>query len=284
MSQESVVRAGIFICQRRLRPAKNEPQSNSINIEIQTMKIKPRFLSRRRMLIHLLLGVCIGVHFGLLADSPPKPIRVACVGDSITYGYGLKGRTNNSYPVWLGRWLGNGWDVRNFGVNATTLLKKGNLPYVKQKAYDEALAFKPDRVVIMLGTNDTKHRGDGSLEADHAINNWQYKADYVPDYEELIASFRKANPAAKIYVCLPTPCFPGRWGINGKTIHDEVIPLVRQVARKSKAHVIDLYAPFVGKKDLFPDSVHPNNAGAKMMAAVVYHALTGKMPPSRTVE
>ncbi len=87
----------------------------------------------------------------------------------------------------------------------------------------------------MLGTNDSKHRGDGSLKADNAVDNWQYKADYIPDYKELIAEFRKVNPAAKIFVCLPTPCFPGRWGINDKTIHDEVIPLVREVAREENA-------------------------------------------------
>ncbi len=179
-----------------------------------------------------------------------------------------------------GSLVGPGWDVRNFGVNGATLLKKGDLPYFKQKAHAEALAFKPDIVVIMLGTNDSKHRDDGSLDADHAVNNWQYRADYVPDYEALIARFRQANPAVKVYVCLPTPCFPGRWGINDKTIHDEIIPMVRQVAQETHATIIDLYAALSGKGDLFPDTVHPNKEGARLMAAAIYHALTGRTPPA----
>lgn len=224
----------------------------------------------------LLVGFCI---FGCSTLPAQNPIHVACVGDSITFGAGLKDRDQESYPVWLGRFLGAGWEVRNFGVSGTTLLTQGDSPWIRQKAHSEALAFKPDVVVIMLGTNDSKHRGDGSLGSDNAPDNWRYKADFVPEYEALIAEFRRANPSAKIYVCDPTPCFPGRWGINDQTIHNEIIPLVRKVARASHAKIINLYADFAGKKDLFPDTVHPNAAGAKLMAADIYRALTGQKAP-----
>lgn len=246
------------------------------------MKIaQPPALPRRKFLSCLTLALCLWTGFTWAAEMPAdkpagdKPIRVACVGDSITFGSRLKDRQHDSYPVVLGQLLGKGWVVRNFGVSGATLLKKGDRPYFSQKAHAEALAYAPDIVVIMLGTNDSKHPGDGSLDADHAINNWQYKADYVADYKDLIAEFRRANPKVKIYVCLPTPCFPGRWGINGRTIHDEIIPLVRQVASETKASVIDLNAALAGKKDLFPDTVHPNAAGARLMAEAVYHALAG---------
>jgi lysophospholipase L1-like esterase len=214
-----------------------------------------------------------------MAVSAAQPVRVACVGDSITYGAGVKDRAHDSYPAWLGRWLGPDYDVRNFGVSGATLVHRGDRPYFKRKEHGEALDFKPDIIVIMLGTNDSKHRGDGSLDADKALNNWQYKADYIPNYEELIAEFRKANPAAKVYVCLPTRCFPGRWGINDKTIHDEIIPMVRQAAAATGAKVIDLYSALPDKADLLPDTVHPNEAGSKLMAVTVYRALTGKEPP-----
>jgi lysophospholipase L1-like esterase len=244
-------------------------------------------LPARGMRLCLLLSFCVLCRFSPAADAPAEksqsqPVRVACVGDSITYGYGLGDREHDSYPAQLGRRLGDGWDVRNFGVNAVTLLKKGDLPYWKQAAYQKVLEFKPDIAVILLGANDSKHPGDGSLDAGNAVNNWRHKADYVPDYEELIASFRQANPSVKIYVCLPTPCFPGRWGINDKTIHDEIIPMVRQVAKDSNATIIDLNGALSGKKELFPDTVHPNAAGAKLMAAAIYHALTGKNPPTDT--
>lgn len=205
--------------------------------------------------------------------------RVACVGDSITFGAGLKDRHNDSYPVQLGRLLGTGWQVRNFGSSGTTALAKGNLPYIKQKTHNVALAFKPDILIIMLGTNDSKHPRD-SDDTNKVPNNWQYKGEYVADYEALIAEFRQANPAVKVYVCDPTPCFPGFGGINDDTIHHEIIPLIHQVATDSKATIINLYDPFAGHKELFVDGVHPTDDGAKQVAADVYTALTGKNPPS----
>lgn len=251
-------------------------------------KLLPTNLSRRQFIRSLSIALCATACLTWMATAPSaqaaktkttNAIRVACVGDSITYGYSLRHRKHDSYPADLGRMLGTGYDVRNFGHSGATLLKKGDRPYVKQKEYRAALAFKPDVVVIMLGTNDSKHRGDGSLDSAHAINNWQYKADFVPNYEDLIANFRRANPQAKIYVCLPTPCFPGRWGINGKTIHNEILPLTRTVAKDTHSQIIDLYTPFIGKGSLFHDTVHPDAEGAQMMANVIYQALTGKEAP-----
>ena len=202
-------------------------------------------------------------------------VRVACVGDSITFGSGL----HRTYPAQLGRWLGTNYDVRNFGVSATTLLHRGDYPYIGRPAYTNALAFQPDIVVIDFGANDSKHPGDGSLDATNAVNNWQHKSDFIGDYKEMIAAFRKTNLATKIFICYPTPDFPGRWGINEKTIRDEMIPMIRAVADETGATVIDLHSALAGKADLFPDTVHPNNEGAKLMAAEIFRALTGKSPP-----
>jgi acyl-CoA thioesterase I len=244
------------------------------------MKNKSPLITRRAALLRLSIALAvIALPASLARADESQPIRVACVGDSITYGAGLTNRNSESYPVWLGRWLGSGYDVRNFGRSGATLLHAGDLPYIKQPQHDEAVAFKPDVVIIMLGTNDSKHHGGGLPPNDEVATNWQYKADYVPDYEALIAEFRAANPEAEIYVCCPPPCFPGRWGIDDKVIHREIRPLVHKVARKSDAKLVDMYKPFARKADLFPDTVHPNAAGAKLMAAVVYHALTGKKPP-----
>jgi acyl-CoA thioesterase-1 len=241
------------------------------------MKTALRHLPGLTMLFCVLSVFSIFSSTRLLADLPPQNvIRVACVGDSITYGSHLADPGKDSYPAQLGDFLGANYDVRNFGVSGATLLHKGDLPYLKQPAYTNALLFKPDDLVILLGTNDSKHRDPANPSSDNAPENWTHKADFVSDYENMIASFRQANPAVKIYVCLPTPSFPGQWGINGQTIHDEIIPLVRQVANKSHVSVIDFYSVFADKKDLFPDTVHPNNAGAKLIAATVYEALTGK--------
>ncbi len=209
------------------------------------------------------------------AGASAQTVRVACVGDSITYGATLKDRAANNYPAQLGRWLGTGYTVRNFGLNATTMLHQGDLPYFKQPIYSAALEFKPDLLVINLGANDSKHPGDGSLNATDAVNNWQYSTNFVADYKELIAAFQKANPAVKPVRALPTPDYPGSWGINERTIREEMTPMLRTVAKDTGATLIDLHAALAGKPELFPDTVHPNDAGAKLMAAEVYRVLTG---------
>ena len=232
-----------------------------------------------RIFLGLLVGLGLLHSPALLADASPQATRVACIGASITYGHGLKDREHNSYPAWLGRWLGTNYYVRNFGVSGTTMLRTGDKPYIQQKAFADALAFKPDVVIILFGGNDSKHPGPGSLDTNNVPNNWQHKADFVPDYEAFIADFRRANPAARIYICYPTPAFPGRWGINDNTIHHEIIPLVHQIAADTGANVIDLYDAFAGRKDLFPDTVHPNEVGARLLAAYVYTAVMGRAPP-----
>ena len=102
-----------------------------------------------------------------------KVVRVACVGDSITYGAGVADRGKNNYPKVLGRLLGPGYETRNFGVSGATLLKKGDRPYWKTSAFKAATEFKPDIVIIKLGTNDSKPQ------------NWKHKAQYAADLAAL---------------------------------------------------------------------------------------------------
>lgn len=232
-------------------------------------------LPRKAVVERVVVAVILFLNYLAAAE----PVRVACVGDSITYGYGLRDRQGEAYPVWLGRWLGTNYDVRNFGVSATTLLHRGDYPYINRPVYTNALEFKADIVVIDFGANDSKHPGDGSLDATNAVNNWQFKTDFIGDYKEMIAAFRQANPAAKIYLCYPTPDFPGRWGINDRTVRDEMIPMIRTVAGETGAGVIDLRSVLAGRSDLFPDTVHPNPKGAKLMAAEIYRTLMGQLPP-----
>ncbi len=192
------------------------------------------------------------------------PIRVACVGDSITFGAGIADRKNKSYPVQWGRVLGAKWDVKNFGVNGATLLKKGDKPYWKLEAYTKALAFNPNVVVIKLGTNDTKPQ------------NWKHKADYVADYVALIKSFQALEAKPKIWLCYPVPAYADKWGIFEKVIREEVKPMLDQVQAQTKCPIIDLYSALSDKADLFPDKIHPNAAGAALMVKEIHKAVTGK--------
>ena len=105
-------------------------------------------------------------------------VRVACIGNSITFGAGIKNRSRDSYPSVLARMLGDNYWVKNFGVSARTMLNKGDHPYMNEPAYKNALAFNPNIVVIKLGTNDSKSF------------NWKYKADFMKDAQNMINAFK----------------------------------------------------------------------------------------------
>ncbi|MFP6737711.1 MAG: GDSL-type esterase/lipase family protein [Planctomycetota bacterium] len=193
-----------------------------------------------------------------------KVVRVACVGDSITYGAGVADRGKNNYPKVLGRLLGPGYETRNFGVSGATLLKKGDHPYWKTGAFKAATEFKPDIVIIKLGTNDSKPQ------------NWKHKAHYAADLAALADHFASLPSRPKIWLCKPVPVYKDRWGITEKVVNGEVIPLVEGVAKKKKLPLIDLYKALSGMKQHFPDGVHPNARGAEILAKAVYAALKGK--------
>ncbi|HKK17389.1 MAG TPA: GDSL-type esterase/lipase family protein [Opitutales bacterium] len=213
----------------------------------------------RRLLLSALL---FGAISPLVADQE-KPIRIACVGDSITFGAGVEDRPKNNYPAQLQAMLGEGYEVKNFGVSGATMLKKGNKPYWKLKQFQTAQDFQPDIVIIKLGTNDSKP------------GNWaKHGAEYRADYIEMIETFRELNSEPKVWICLPVPVFATRWGINEATVSEEVIPEIQKVAKETGVEIIDLYSPFEGKPELVPDKVHPNAAGAKVIAEAVRDALT----------
>lgn len=192
-------------------------------------------------------------------------VKVACIGNSITYGSGIEDKAKDSYPAVLGRILGNGYDVKNFGVSGRTLLKNGDYPYWNEKTYKDALEFLPDIVIIKLGTNDSKPQ------------NWKYKDQFEKDYGDLIDSFKKLVANPKIFICKPVPAFKIMWGINDSVIVNEMIPMIENISREKNVEIIDLYTPFRNEGRLFPDGIHPNAGGAKMMAKEVYRAIANSI-------
>ena len=197
------------------------------------------------------------------AIAQSKPIRVACVGDSITYGYGLKNRNTDSYPAQLQALLGGKWNVGNFGKNGATVLKKGHAPYWKAPQYKAALKFKPDVVVIKLGTNDTR-----------AQNIGKYKAEFVPDYVALIRSFQGLESKPTVWICYPTPIYKEIKGMTDSVLENEILPLVEEVSRQAGVKVIDLNAVLSHQPELFWDGLHPNPRGAGIIAKTVAAAIT----------
>lgn len=188
------------------------------------------------------------------------PIKIACVGNSITQG---PGRDHpDSYPLQLQEILGDAYEVKNFGVSGRTLLKKGDFPYWKEPQFEEVKSFAPDVLVIMLGTNDSKPQ------------NWAHKSEFRKDYLEMIAEFRQTMPAdGKVYVVMPVPVTKDNFGITAEVMNNEQRMMIIDIARSSGSELIDLYTPLMDRADLLPDGVHPNAEGLGIMAASVARAI-----------
>jgi len=200
----------------------------------------------------------------IFAQNPK--IKVACIGNSVTYGYGLKDPSTQSYPVQLQKMLGEKYDVENFGHSGATLLRKGHNPYYKTKEFAEALKLIPDIAIIHLGLNDTDPR------------DWNnYSNDFRGDYSWLIDTFRKVNPQVKVYICLMTPIFNDhpRFRSGTRDWYWKVQNLIPEIAKVNRTGLIDLHTPFYFHPNLFPDALHPNKQGAMILAKTVYGSITG---------
>ena len=171
-----------------------------------------------------------------------KVIKIACIGNSITYGVGTRNPAKDSYPAVLGQMLGDGYEVRNFGVSARTMLMKGDNPYMKEERYRQALDYNPDIV---------------------QPQNWRYKSDFKKDMETMIRTLRALPSKPEIYLCYPIPAYAVQWGINDSIIVHGVMPVINRLAAKYGLKVIDLHTPLTGMKECFADNVHPNEKAAR---------------------
>lgn len=238
---------------------------------IRGMEIDRNTMKKRLLLLGMALVATTSVACGAAktranSGTKPQPVRVACVGNSITYGMLVEDRERNCYPAVLGRMLGAGYDVRNFGHSGATLLNRGHNPYTKTPEYADAVAFRPDIAVIHLGINDTDPR------------NWpNYRDEFIPDYTALIDSFRRANPTVKIYVCrmTPIPHRHRRFKAGTREWHRQIQEAIERVAAAQGTGLIDLEPVLKDRPELLPDAVHPNVEGARLLAERIYSALTG---------
>jgi lysophospholipase L1-like esterase len=198
------------------------------------------------LLLTLIMGSCANY-----------PVKVACVGDSITYGSGIKLRSLRSYPARLDRILGRNYKVENFGVSGATLLKKGDVPYWQVGPFQASQEYLPDIVVIKLGTNDSKPE------------NWVHSDEYIDDYREMIRTYRELESEPMIFICTPVPAYEQKWGINPEIIEKELFPALTDLSEDEGVVLIDLYHPFVDHEEHFPDKIHPNAKGARLIAEEV---------------
>ena len=187
-------------------------------------------------------------------------IKVACVGDSVTYGYGINNRDKYNYPALLGDILGENYIVNNFGYSGRCVQSTADRPYINENLYQESLNFEPDIVVFMLGSNDSKSF------------NWN-RENFIKDYNSLVESYINLPSSPKVYLMAPPPVFEvgGKVGfsIDKDTIANEIVPIVKQIGQEKGLEVIDLYSVFENRPELFSDGCHPTAEGASLIAGTI---------------
>jgi len=194
--------------------------------------------------------------------------RVSCIGASITYGATIPNREQNSFPAQLQKMLGSAYQVNNYGVSGTTMLRKGDFPYWATKEYQAALKSNPDIVFIDLGGNDSK------------LINRAHLSEYEQDCREMISAFRALPSNPRVILLQPVVSFiTDTAGIWDQLIVNQIIPKLRQVAYDENVETLDMHSLLVNMPELFPDKIHPDAKGSGIMAKRLYDQIITKRDP-----
>lgn len=203
-----------------------------------------------------------------------KQIKVACVGDSITYGFGIKNWPKNNYPTQLQNMLGENFNVANFGVSGCCVGRKTELSFLKTKTYLDSLEYKADILILMMGSNDS------------IAFNWTNREKFKEEYLHLLETYVK-DKDIKVYLCTVSKAyFPkGRttgmtnFGIQPKII-EIIVEIIKEIATERNYELIDIYEITSQNYDWFKkDKVHPNKDGALAIAEEVYRKIKTNEQP-----
>lgn len=195
----------------------------------------------------------------LIRTTEPRKVKVACVGDSITAGATNGDIHYGSYVTRLQKKLGSRYAIQNFGNSGKTLLEdsvNGN-GYVKTDTYQKSLAYEPDIVTIMLGTNDSK------------AENWStLSGRYEPELRALVQTYRDLPSHPLVILATSPTAHSTAHGINNSVVSGEIAPIQRKVATEMGCPLIDVNEATQKSAALFFDGIHPNDEGCLYLAGV----------------
>lgn len=230
-----------------------------------------RVRARRLAPLAIFSGIVMGCLWPAVAAAR-TPTHVACVGDSITYGY-LASSPSASYPSDLQKMFGSSVSVMNFGHSSATMLSVGDLPYQKQSEYTAATSFVSGAgasatvaVVIMLGTNDSK---PGNWMSGGSTRATQFQTDTAA----MVDHFAQLGTHPTVYLAIPPRVYTNTFGIDDAVMQNQIDPILRDVAASKGLATIDVDTPTTSHAELFSDGVHPTDTGYTLVAMIVHTAL-----------
>lgn len=190
------------------------------------------------------------------------PMKVACVGDSITYGETLSDVARESYPAQLGRMLGEGFSVHNCGRSGAGLWHSGFFPYTTTAEFSHAVSLGAGVIIACLGTNDLIYPMSES-----------FGKEFVEDYCSLMDALRRNSPyPARVYIA-QIPPVPALFKETADSPVHRLNALIETVALRCGATLVDFHQPFEDCPALLSDGVHPNREGALLLAGKAFEVL-----------
>ena len=214
-----------------------------------------------------------------------RSVRIVAFGDSITNGVGLaKVSEADTFRDILQRKLteklGQTVEVVNAGVNGDVVT------LAAKRLEKDVLAHKPDIVTIMFGGNEAGfYRPNTNGFADTPRVG---RKEFAATLEKIVDRLQ----AARIKVVLMTcpPMTERYWGAYLKPYQDHGINFLvkdyaqamREVAAKKDVPLIDVYREFEKDSDTldyFPDGLHPDPRGHRMIAELLVERLARIIDP-----
>jgi hypothetical protein len=194
--------------------------------------------------------MAIGAWSGV-AQAAPR--RVAVIGAQMVHSDKLS--RAQEWPAMLQKMVGADFDVQNFGdccssVSLDYPKQKETHPYLRppnnaafKPGYNESVAFMPDFVIIgPWGKHDrelTTEVFGGKLDP----------VKFAADYETMITTYQNLPSHPRLFASLPIPI---PFGMASGVVNDVILPATKLVlAKHPEIPVIDLWAPFVGHRELY---------------------------------
>lgn len=211
---------------------------------------------------------------------PSRTVKIACVGDSITYGVGASNAETKSYPVQLEVKLGVKYEVKNFSRPRAFMIDKRDYPdftysseysiaYKNTEQYQQSLQYDADIVFICLGANDA-HASDKNTSIDQAKYYYDSAVALAKEYQNL-----PSKPT--VYFIYPPSRFDAQYRYD--YVKNTIIPQMDKAAKATGCETIDMfsvtdsYAKSKNTNYINKDGVHLADGGYTLMASTVLEAV-----------
>ncbi len=207
-----------------------------------------------------------------------EPVRIACVGASVTFGRGLADRRNECYPAvlqeLLNERLGQGSAmVKNFGYSGATISRVSNEPYWETPSFNSSTRFRPHLVLIMLGTNDAQFANvDGRRRVSRDLT------DLIVHYQHSGSPHERLKwPRTEVLVSQMPPAVPPVEEIDFTALANVIRPTVQQTVEELGVPLVDFSSTIPATREAFPDGLHPTAEIATQIAQIAFDAILPRL-------